>query len=158
MASQKLFPPMYILRRQFKKKEKQQQKKELKKSASTTESVQLRKALTSHSKFGQDLAAPAACQCHLSPQPVSSLSPGALYPWEGLGARASSGRHLTVSRQPPLQQEGILPHLPGQIPAPLCLQSCKGCRQQEGGGSCQKSPRLGWLTPITVLRPFSFSI
>lgn len=60
--------------------------KELKKFASSMEGLcGSGKKLTSHSKFGQDLAAPAACQRHLSLQPVPSLSPHVLY--SGWGGR-----------------------------------------------------------------------
>lgn len=117
----------------------------------------LRKELTSHSKFGQDLAAPAACQCHLSPQPVSSLSPRALYAWGGLGAGASSGGHLAASRQHPSAARGN-PLPPARAnpssPLPAELQRVQG----EGRGKFMpKKPTAGMADPYhSAQTPFSF--
>lgn len=111
------------------------------------ESLWLRKELTSHSKFGQDLAAPAACQHHLSPQAVPSLSPRALYAWGGLGARASSGGHLAASRQHPSAARGN-PLPPARAnpssPLPAELQRVWGAGR---GRFIPKKPVAGMADP-----------
>lgn len=106
----------------------------------------LRKELTSHSKFGQDLAAPAACQCHLSPQPVPSLSPRALYAWGGLEARASSGGTWLQAGRTPLQQEGILSHLPGKSQLPSACRAAQGVGSRKGR-FMPKKPTAGMADP-----------
>lgn len=106
------------------------------------ESVRLRKELTSHSKFGQDLAAPAVCQHHLSPQPVPSLSPRALYAWGGLGGRASSGGTWLQAGSTPLQQEGILSHLPGKSQLPSACRAAQAVGSRKGRVHAKKA--LGW--------------
>lgn len=148
MAPQQLFPRLQILGIKEWESTTTKGVKELKDACPQhRESVRLGRELASRSKFGQDLAAPAACQRHLSPQPVPLP---VLHAIQCQGPRQpAQPRGVPACKQAaPPQREGILTPT-RQIPAALCLRCRTGCGEQErgGGGSCQKKPMARLADP-----------
>lgn len=80
----------------------------------------LSKELASLSEFGQDLAAPAACQCHLSPQPVPLCY---ILPGNGLCQQPFSGGQSACKQAASLYRKGDpLPPLQANPSFPLLAE------------------------------------
>lgn len=115
--------------------------------ARSTESVWLRRELASSSKFGQDLAAPAACQHHLSPQPVPLpvppcyIVPGPPAASPARGGTCVQARSTFAARRDPHT------HSPNpRCPLPMELHRVQGAGTG-WGGSCQKKPTARLADP-----------
>lgn len=110
----------------------------------------LRKELASRSKFGQDLAAPAACQHHLSLQPVpSSARPCYIAPGEGCepGPPAASpawggGKPPCKRGAPPCSLRGSHPTRRGKSRLPSTRRAAQGAGAGTAGIRAEKAH--GW--------------
>jgi len=97
--------------------------------------VWLRKELASRSKFGQDLAAPAACQRHLSPQPVPSRA------IQCLGRAVSQGPRSQPSSGGTCVSVGSTPR------GSSACRAAQGMGSSNGGGFMPKKPTAGMADP-----------